>query len=129
MNTISIILLCVIASIFSAFLKEYNSTYALIVIIAAAVIAIACLISSFNDLISDIYSSVFDVGETVKYIKILIKAVGVCILAEMAGSVCKDSGNSSMAVCIDVCAKVIILALALPLIGYLVNIIQDLFNT
>ena len=128
MNTVSVIFVCVVAAILAAILKQYNATFSLITIIAAAIIIIAIMASKAANLFDNVFSVVDDIGETAEFLKLLIKAVCISVLAEISSNICKDSGNSSLAVCVDVTAKIILFALAFPLVEYLITIIQDLFN-
>ena len=128
MSTVSVIFVCVVAAILAAILKQYNATFSLITIIAAAIIIIAIMSSKAANLFDNVFSVVDDIGETAEFLKLLIKAVCISVLAEISSNICKDSGNSSLAVCVDVTAKIILFALAFPLVEYLITIIQDLFN-
>ena len=128
MSTVSVIFVCVVAAILAAILKQYNATFSLITIIAAAIIIIAIMASKAANLFDNVFSVVDDIGETAEFLKLLIKAVCISVLAEISSNICKDSGNSSLAVCVDVTAKIILFALAFPLVEYLITIIQDLFN-
>lgn len=128
MNTVSVIFVCVVAAILAAILKQYNATFSLITIIAAAIIITTVTASKAIDLFDNMFSVVEDIGGTAELLKLLIKAVCISVLAEISSNICKDSGNSSLAVCVDVAAKIILFALAFPLVEYLITIIQDLFN-
>ena len=128
MSTVSVIFVCVVAAILAAILKQYNATFSLITIIAAAIIITTVTASKAIDLFDNMFSVVEDIGETAELLKLLIKAVCISVLAEISSNICKDSGNSSLAVCVDVTANIILFALAFPLVEYLITIIQDLFN-
>ena len=128
MSTVSVIFICVVAAILAAVLKQYNATFSLVTVIAAAIIIIAIMASKAANLFDNVFSVVDDIGETAEFLKLLIKAVCISVLAEISSNICKDSGNSSLAVCVDVAAKIILFALAFPLVEYLITIIQDLFN-
>ena len=128
MSTVSVIFICVVAAILAAVLKQYNATFSLVTVIAAAIIIIAIMASKAANLFDNVFSVVDDIGGTAELLKLLIKAVCISVLAEISSNICKDSGNSSLAVCVDVTAKIILFALAFPLIEYLITIIQDLFN-
>ena len=128
MSTVSVIFVCVVAAILAAILKQYNATFSLITIIAAAIIITTVTASKAIDLFDNMFSVVEDIGGTAELLKLLIKAVCISVLAEISSNICKDSGNSSLAVCVDVTAKIILFVLAFPLVEYLITIIQDLFN-
>jgi len=51
-----------------------------------------------------------------KFIGILLKITGISILTEYAVSICKDSGESSIANKIDLGGKVIVISISIPVI-------------
>jgi stage III sporulation protein AD len=119
---------CLIAAILVAVLRQYNSVFAVLTVCAVGVICIVSLISEFSSVFSEIISTVQSVGNFSEYIKILLKAICICIISDIVGGICKDTGNGSIAVCVDVGAKIVLLALSLPLINDLIEIIRELFN-
>ena len=56
---------------------------------------------------------------------ILLKSVGVALLSEIAGLVCKDSGNEAMGKAIGVVCTAAILYLALPVFDALLTILES----
>lgn len=50
------------------------------------------------------------------YFSAILKALGIGIIAESAASVCRDSGQTSIASKVEFCAKMFILSLSLPII-------------
>ena len=51
------------------------------------------------------------------FISILLKITGISILTEYAVSICKDSGESSIANKIDLGGKVIVISMSIPVIS------------
>ena len=56
-----------------------------------------------------------------KFLEILLKITGIAILTEFAVSICKDSGESSIANKIDLGGKVIIISMSIPIISSLLE--------
>ena len=56
---------------------------------------------------------------------ILLKSVGVALLSEIAGLVCKDSGNEAMGKALGVICTAAILYLALPVFDALLTILES----
>ena len=75
-------------------------------------------VSGIINLLQDIASRTNINGE---FLKILIKITGIAILTEFAVSICKDSGESSVASKIDVGGKVIIISMSIPIIRALLE--------
>lgn len=63
-------------------------------------------------------------------IAVLIKSVGIVLLAEITGHICADSGNAALGKTIQMLATVSILWLSLPLFRKLMELIEQiLVNT
>lgn len=51
------------------------------------------------------------------FISVLLKITGISILTEYAVSICKDSGESSIANKIDFGGKIIVISMSIPIIS------------
>lgn len=58
--------------------------------------------------------------------QILLKAVGMTILGQLAAALCKDAGESALAYTVQLAAKVGVLAVSLPLLTQLLAIFEEL---
>lgn len=128
MNIFSIIIISVVVSILAILIKQNNPTYSVLLIITFVVIIISVALSYLFSLTDNIMDTVNSVEYASELLKILFKAIVICVLSDLASNICKDAGNNTVAVCIDVITKIILLSLSLPLVDKLVEIIQGLFN-
>ena len=128
MNIFSIIIISVVVSILAILIKQNNPTYSVLLIITFVVIIISVALSYLFSLTDNIMDTVNSVEYASEFLKILFKAIVICVLSDLASNICKDTGNNTVAVCIDVITKIILLSLSLPLVDKLVEIIQGLFN-
>lgn len=128
MNIFSIIIISVVVSILAILIKQNNPTYSVLLIITFVVIIISVALSYLFSLTDNIMDTVNSVEYASEFLKILFKAIVICVLSDLASNICKDAGNNTVAVCIDVITKIILFSLSLPLVDKLVEIIQGLFN-
>lgn len=56
---------------------------------------------------------------------ILLKTVGIGLLAEISGMICTDAGNASLAKVLQYIATAVILWLSLPLFSSLLSLVSD----
>ena len=61
-------------------------------------------------------------------LKILLKAVGICIVSELASRVCSDAGNGSLAKMMQMLASSTILYLSIPVFQAFVTMIQEILG-
>lgn len=59
-------------------------------------------------------------------LKIMLKAVGIGLVAEIATLICNDSGNSALGKAVQILASVVVLWLAIPLMGSLLELVQKI---
>lgn len=117
MDIIKIIGIGFISLIITIILKEYRKEYAIyVVIICGAII----LLYSFNTLTS-IVNFLREISKNrnfnTDFISCLLKITGISILTEYAVSICKDSGESSIANKIDFGGKILVISMSIPIIG------------
>ena len=59
---------------------------------------------------------------------VLLKCVGIALLAEIAGAVCTDSGNGALGKVLHLLSSTVILWLSLPLFTELMNLIENVLG-
>ena len=128
MNIFSIIIVSVIVSVLAVLIKQNNPAYSVLLIVLFVVIITTVGINYLFDLTGRITESVGRISYAPEFLKILLKAIVICVLSDLASNICKDSGNGSLSVCIDVVIRIILLSLTLPIVEKLVEIIQGLFS-
>lgn len=61
-------------------------------------------------------------------LSILLKTVGIALLAEITELVCKDTGNSTLGKALQILAIAVILWLSIPLFNELLDLMESIFN-
>lgn len=62
-------------------------------------------------------------------LQILLKITGVAFTAEIAGTVCADSGNAALAKTLQMLATAVILYLSLPMMDALLELVEGILTT
>lgn len=66
-------------------------------------------------------------SETVKEVAlILLKAVGITVIGQLAAALYKDAGESALAYTVQLASKVCVLAVSLPLLTGLLTLCSEL---
>ena len=63
-----------------------------------------------------------------EYGQVLFKALGICLLTQLAADACKDAGESALAAKAELAGKLFLLMLALPLFEKIAEIAVSLIN-
>lgn len=59
-------------------------------------------------------------------LQILLKSAGIALVAEIAGLICSDAGNSSLGKTFQLLGTVAVLYLSIPVFNSLITLIQDI---
>ncbi len=61
-------------------------------------------------------------------LSILLKAVGIALAAELAGMVCQDAGNGSLAKVLQTLGSAAVLSLSIPVFTHFLSLLEDIFH-
>lgn len=97
---------------------------------AGVILAVACIAS-----MTPIIEYVGEIGESFgadeslsMAIEVLLKALGVSILAHVTANICRDAGEGSIAYYVELGAKIEILILSLPLLVDIISLAAELLE-
>ena len=123
MEIIKIIGIGLIALILVIVIKQYKPEFALYISIAAGLIIFFLVMDKLSGIIDLLMNLSNKANINQDFIIILLKITGLAILREFAISVCKDAGEAAIASKIDFGAKIIMVAISIPIIASLLEMI------
>lgn len=99
-------------------------------LLGMAVCAMAALAAmQYLEPVVELVDSVREFGELDgQLLVILLKAVGIGLLTEIAGMICADSGNSSLGKSLQLLGTAVILWLSIPLFTGLLDLIREILE-
>ena len=114
---LSVMGIALIATVFSVFLKSGGMpVFALLVALAAGGLVFLVLLPQIVDVVA-VFRNLADRADLNSvYLALILKIVAVCYLAEFMGQICRDSGESGLAMKIDLGAKVVVMVMAVPVV-------------
>lgn len=125
MNSIQIALLGVVGTLLALQFKSGKSEYGIYVSLAVSLFLFLCMLSRleiFVRIVKKIANYIkLDAGQ----MGILLKMAGVTYVAEFASGICKDAGYQNIAVQIEIFTKLTILAIGMPVLLALLELIGD----
>lgn len=125
---LSVSLIATVASVLSLMLKKDRPEFALILSMSAGIIIIFLILPSAGRA-AEVIQTISDIaGINSEYIGIIIKSCAVAMVTEISASTCRDSGNSSLAVKLEIAGRIAIVLLATPIINTLFNVILSVIR-
>ena len=95
---------------------------------AASGAVLIYLLSLIFPVIEEIREILAQAGVNNEHFIAVFKAVGICYIAQFAGDICRDFGQSSIAGKIDLAGKIAVVALSLPLMKEILQMTLQLIG-
>lgn len=96
---------------------------------AAACCMVIAVVVTYLEPVLDFVSDLQVIGKLdSEMVRILLKTVGVSLVAEIAALICADCGNSALGKAIQILAVAAVLWLSLPLLRGLMDMIQKMLG-
>lgn len=120
--------ICLLTCILIIITGKQNKDIALILSIAGT-IAVSAISVSFLTPVIDYMKQLSQAASfSTAHLNVLMKATGVGLVAELAATVCSDSGNSSLGNVIRLMSSAVILCLSVPVFQALMKLIGSILG-
>lgn len=119
---LKIFLIAFVALAAIVLLKQIKPEFALLLKFAVLFLLGFLVFSEVSDAVSEIFSFGERVSIDSEMLKILLKALGLCLVAQIASDVCKDCGESALSTSVELVGKLSIVLMALPVATQLIEI-------
>lgn len=128
MNIIVIVSTALIAAVLSLVLKQYKPEYSLFISIVTGVMIFLAVVAVIQPIIDYISQLISDAGLSGVYAEVLLKALAVCYLTQLACDCCKDAGESAIAGKLQLAGRVAIIIISMPMFKSITDIVTGLIN-
>lgn len=125
MNSIQIALLSVVGTLLALQFKSGKSEYGIYVSLAVSLFLFLCMLSRLEIFVRTVKKIANYIKLDAGQMSILLKMAGVTYVAEFASGICKDAGYQNIAVQIEIFTKLTILAIGMPVLLALLELIGD----
>lgn len=128
MTIFKVFAIAILTAVVAIVVKQTKPEYALFVQLGGVIIILLYAISYFTEIAETAMGMVESTGINVNFFSLLVKALGIAITAELAADICKDSDSKSLAGNIEFVAKLVILAMSLPIIKEVAELAVGMIN-
>ena len=117
-----------IAIVFSLILTKQGKDLSILLIIAVCCMVIIAAVSYLSP-IMDLLNRLQSIGKVESdTLLIMLKAVGIALIAEVTSLICTDSGNSAVGKTLQFLSTAVILWLAIPLLNELLQLLETILG-
>ncbi len=125
MEILQIAGLGVAAALLAMVVRGSRPEIASLIAMAAGVLVFFLAISRLQAVVAVMEQLVQKAGLAQDYLKVLLKVVGIAYVSEFASQTCRDAGEDSLAAKVEMGGKVLVLAMASPIIVALVELVLE----
>ena len=125
MNSIQNALFGVVGTLLALQFKSGKSEYGIYVSLAVSLFLFLCMLSRLEIFVRTVKKIADYIKLDAGQMSILLKMAGVTYVAEFASGICKDAGYQNIAVQIEIFTKLTILAIGMPVLLALLELIGD----
>ena len=126
MDIIKIIGVGLISLIIIIIIRQYKPEFTIYVSLIAGALILLLIMDKLGGIIDLLTTLSNKTAINNEFLILLIKITGIAFLTEFAVSICKDTGESSIANKIDMGGKVIIVSMSIPIISSLLETIVEI---
>ena len=105
----------VITAFLATTLRRTHPEQAMAIALTAGILLVTSALTALVPLLDDVRDLLENSGLPSDYVGVLFKALGICLLTQLAADACRDAGESGLASKTELAGKLVLLALALPL--------------
>jgi len=126
MEIFKIVGLGITATILTIMVKQYKPEYSLHISIATGIAIFLLVIGKLASIFDVLVEMANKMNMNLVYLKSIFKIIGIAYISQFGAQICKDSGEDSIAMKIEFAGKIIIMALALPILLSILSLIENL---
>lgn len=128
MDIFKVIGVGIIAAMLASFLKPQRPEIAMLIIICAGVVIFSITVPYINSLFSVFRDISAQAGIESNYLAVVIKIIGIAYVAQISSEICRDAGQGSVAIKIEIAAKLIIVVMSIPVMYKMLSVVTQLLQ-
>lgn len=123
MDISKVIVIAIVAIIFSMLIKPQRPEIGIIISIAAGILIFFVTISSVGSVVVILEHLADRASLNMQHLKIILKVIGIAYLTQFVSSIARDANESGIAHQIEFAGRILIIVLSIPIIMALLDLI------
>lgn len=128
MNITAIAAFAVVAAVLAVMLRQHKPEYSIVLSVAAGVFLLMFVVAAAAPIVDKINEIMDKSAAVSQYGGVLIKALGICLISQMACDACTDAGETSLASKAELAGKIAMVLVALPLFDDILDVVIKLLG-
>jgi len=126
MEILQIVGIGLVATFLVVLLKEHKSSAAFLLTVFVGCIIFLFLLGQISAVLRALQTIASDARVNMVYLETILKIIGIAYIAEFASQISKDAGQGAIASKIELGGKILILAMAIPILTAIIETVIGL---
>ena len=122
------IVLCIAVSLLALSLRQQRPEYAMLLSLACGLFVLFFLVGKMGDIFSQLQDLMTGLSGQSELTEIVLKALGICIVAELGSQCCRDAGETAIATKVELAAKAALVLMSIPIFQTLLEVAGELLH-
>lgn len=128
MEITSLIVLCIITALLALSLRGQRPEFAMLLSLGCGVFVLLNLLGQMNGILSGLERVMAGLSGQSDLTGIILKALGICIVAELGSQCCRDAGEAAIAAKVELAAKTALVLMCMPVFTQLLETAGELLR-
>ncbi|WP_373312629.1 MULTISPECIES: stage III sporulation protein AD [Heyndrickxia] len=123
---LKIVGIALITTFLALIIKEQKPNFAFLLVLFVGCAIFIYLVDQVYTIIRMVETIATNANVNTIYVKTILKIIGIAYIAEFASHISKDAGQGAMAAKVELAGKILILAMAIPILTVLIETVLNL---
>ncbi|MBH9967401.1 stage III sporulation protein AD [[Bacillus] enclensis] len=129
MEIIQIVGIALVSTFLALIVKEQKPNFAFLLIVFVGCSIFLFLIDQIYTIIHMLEKLAANANVNLVYVETILKIIGIAYIAEFASHITKDAGQGAIAAKVELAGKILILAMAVPILTVIIETIINMIPT
>lgn len=128
MEITALIVLCIITALLALSLRGQRPEFAMLLSLGCGVFVLLNLLGQMKGILSGLERVMAGLSGQSDLTGIILKALGICIVAELGSQCCRDAGEAAIAAKVELAAKTSLVLMCMPVFTQLLETAGELLR-
>lgn len=128
MEITALIALCIITALLALSLRGQRPEFAMLLSLCCGVFVLLNLLGQMKGILSGLERVMAGLSGQSDLTGIILKALGICIVAELGSQCCRDAGEAAVAAKVELAAKTALVLMCMPVFTQLLETAGELLR-
>ena len=124
----ALIALCIITALLALTLRGQRPEFAMLLSLGCGIFVLLALMGQMKEIITGLEKIMSGLSEQSDLTAIILKALGICIVAELGSQCCRDAGEAAIAAKVELVAKDALVLMSMPVFTSLMETAGELLS-